>query len=76
MSAGSWLAVAILMALLGSAIAVGWWAWSQMGDVAIGGHGYVALGLGAGLSIVLGVTLMSLVWRSHKRGYDEEAGKE
>lgn len=76
MSGGSWLAIAILLALLGASSAVGWWVWTEMADVAIGMHGWIALGLGVTISVALGVTLMSLVWRSHKRGYDEDAGKD
>ena len=76
MSGASWLAVAILVALLGSASAVGWWAWTEMADVPIGMHGWIALGLGASFSVILGVALMSLVWRSHKRGYDDDAGRD
>jgi hypothetical protein len=69
-------AVAALLGLLGAAMTVGWWAWSEMADVPISAHGWVALGLGATFSIMLGVGLMVLVWRSHKRGYDDEAGRD
>ena len=39
-------------------------------------HGYIALGLGVGLSILLWVGLMALVFYSSRRGYDDEAGRD
>jgi len=44
--------------------------------VEIGFHGYMALGLGAGVTILLWVGLMSLVFYSSRRGYDDEAGHD
>lgn len=76
MNGGTWLSIAILGGLLVASGAVGIWVWREMADVAIGTHGYVALALGAGFSIALGVALMSLVWRSHKQDYDDDAGRD
>jgi hypothetical protein len=76
MSGGTWLAVLILLALLGVSAAVAWWVWTEMADVAIGMHGYIALGLGVAATLALGIGLMTLVWKSHKSGHDEEVGRE
>jgi hypothetical protein len=72
MSGGSWLAVIILVALLGASAATAYWVWVQMSDVPMSTHGFIALGLGCVVAIGLGVGLMSLVWRSHDRGYDDQ----
>ena len=49
--------------------------WLEMEDVRLGFHGWLALGLGVGLSLLLGVGLMTLVFLSARRGYDEAANK-
>jgi len=73
---GTIVIVAALLAFLVLASVGAWWSWRSMGEVEIGGHGMVALGLGVGLSLLLGVGLMSLVFFSHRRGYDDEAGRD
>ncbi len=45
-------------------------AWRGIG-LDIGMHGWIALTLGVGLSLALGVGLMSLVFYSARRGYDD-----
>jgi hypothetical protein len=47
--------------------------WLELEDVRLGFHGWLALGLGVGLSLLLGVGLMTLVFHSARRGYDEAA---
>jgi hypothetical protein len=49
------------------------WAWQELGEVEIGIHGLVALGLGAVLTFALGAGLMALMFHSARRGYDERA---
>jgi hypothetical protein len=68
--------VVVLLGFLGAAAGLAWWAWHELGDVEIGRNGYIALGLGAGTTLVLGVGLMWLVYFSHKRGYDDRAGRD
>ena len=63
----------LVIILLGMLVAAGYFAYSAM---AIGGdpiptEGYVALALGAGFSVVVGVGLMMLLFFSSRRGYDE-----
>lgn len=46
--------------------------WLELDDVSLGVHGWLALGLGVGVSLILGVGLMMLVFRSARRGYDDD----
>lgn len=63
----------LIIILLGMLVAAGYFAYSAM--VVEGGpiptEGYVALALGAGFSVVVGVGLMMLLFFSSRRGYDE-----
>jgi hypothetical protein len=45
--------------------------WYEIGDVSLGVHGWLALGLGVGLTLIVGIGLMALVFYSARRGYDE-----
>ena len=45
--------------------------WLDMEGVSLGFHGWLALGLGVVLSLIVGVGLMALVFFSARRGYDE-----
>lgn len=49
------------------------WVMGAFDDAALGFHGIVALLLGSGFSIVLGVALMGLVFYSNRSGQDERA---
>jgi hypothetical protein len=73
---GTILTMVVLLGLLTAATAVGVWAWRELGEVSIGMHGMIALVLGAGLTLLLGMGLMWLVYYSHKRGYDDRVGKD
>lgn len=68
--------VVTLLALLAAAIGVAWWAWNQLADVQMSVHGYIALGLGVVATLGLGMGLMWLVYFSHHRGFDDEAGHD
>jgi hypothetical protein len=68
--------IVALLAFLAGAAGVGWWGWSQLADVQMGMHGWIALGLGAGATVALGVGLMWLVYYSHRHGYDERVGRD
>ena len=65
------IAVAVAVsALLGvGAIVAGIWA--ELGDAEISAAGWGALVLGVVLTLALGLGLMSLVFFSNRRGYDE-----
>ena len=48
--------------------------WREIGDVEIGLHGLIALGLGVGFTFALGALgLMALMFFSERRGYDDRA---
>jgi hypothetical protein len=49
-------------------------AWKMAGNAPMSIHGYVALGLGVVLSLVLGGGLMALAFFSSRRGYDDDQG--
>jgi hypothetical protein len=67
------LSVVLLVGLLVAAAGVALWLWSEIGAVAIGRHGWIALGLGAVLTFGLGAGLMALMFLSSRHGYDERA---
>jgi len=65
--------VVFLVGLLAATAGVAFWAWSEIGEVEIGWHGLIALGLGAVFTFLLGAGLMALMFLSSRRGYDERA---
>jgi hypothetical protein len=65
--------IIVLLGLLAASAGVALWVWREIGEVAIGPHGLIALGLGAGLTFLLGAGLMALMFFSARRGYDERA---
>jgi hypothetical protein len=67
---------AVLLPLLVGTAAISVWAWRQLGDAGMGIHGYIALGLGALFTLLIGGGLMALVFYSHRHGYDERAGRD
>ncbi len=67
------LIVIVLGALLAASVGVSLLASREIGDVDIGWHGAIALGLGVGLSCLLGGGLMALMFFSARRGYDDRA---
>jgi len=65
--------ILVITILLGLLAAVGWFAWA---GIAAPGEpmpteGYVALALGAFTAALVGLGLMTLVFYSSRRGYDE-----
>jgi hypothetical protein len=67
----SWIAAggALLLVAVVIVIAVG--NWSGIGDAGIDLNGWIALGFGVLATLALGIGLMSLVFISNRRGYDE-----
>jgi hypothetical protein len=63
----------LIILLLAMLAAVGYFAYSAMAveGEPIPTEGYVALALGAGFSVIVGVGLMVLLFFSSRRGYDE-----
>lgn len=73
---GTILIIVVLLGLLGFASWLAYDTWQDLSETEIGFHGMVALGAGVGVTLLLGVGLMSLVYFSHRRGYDDEAGRD
>jgi len=63
----------VLLGLLAASAGVALWAWREIGEVEISGHGLIALGLGVVLTFLVGAGLMALLFFSARRGYDERA---
>lgn len=62
----------VLGAMLLATVGLLAWGWASLGvDVPL--IGWIALGVGAGLSFLLGVGLMALSFYSARRGYDDAA---
>jgi hypothetical protein len=67
----TWIAVAIAAAALLAVGAIIAGIWAELGDAEMSAAGWGALVLGVVLSLALGLGLMSLVFISNRRGYDE-----
>lgn len=64
----------VLAVFLIAALAVAVLAWRALGEVEMGLHGWIALALGALVTLLLGGGLMALLFYSARRGYDDRAG--
>ena len=73
-SRGTAVLLVTLLGFLAAAAGLAWYIWRELGDVAMGTHGWIALALGTGAALALGGGLMWLVYFSHRRGYDDEVG--
>ena len=70
---GTWLIVALLLALLGLALVILYEGWGIAGGqegMAMSTNGWIAMGLGILATLGLGVGLMALVFYSHRQGRD------
>jgi hypothetical protein len=65
----------VLLALLLISAAAAYSVWQALGDVEISQHGWLALGLGAAATFLVGASLMTLVFFSSRRGFDERANR-
>lgn len=72
----SWIGVggAALFVAVVAAIAVA--NWREIGDAGIDLNGWIALTLGVLVTLALGIGLMSLVFISNRRGYDEPSRED
>ena len=50
--------------------------WNGIGDSDISPAGWVAMGIGIVVTLALGIGLMTLVFISNRRGYDEASGSD
>jgi hypothetical protein len=67
----SWIALggSVLFVAVVAAVAIA--NWSGIGDAGIDLNGWIALVLGVLATLALGIGLMTLVFISNRRGYDE-----
>jgi hypothetical protein len=71
---GKYFIIAVLLAFLGLSAWLATPGWNLHGeDVPMSGHGYIAMALGIIFSLVVGIGLMSLIFYSHSKGFDEPA---
>lgn len=62
----------LVVLFLVAAAAVGYVVWQMEGE--IGRHGWIAFGLGGTLTLALLAVLLGLMFHSHRKGYDDDAG--
>ena len=70
---GFWLLTIVLLAMLAFSVWGLGIAWRMSGNAQMSVHGYVALGLGVVLSLLVGGGLMALAFYSSRRGYDDDS---
>jgi len=63
--------LAILLAMLSATILIGYDIWETTTDVPISENGYIAMGIAAALSLLVGCGLMALLFYSSHHGHDE-----
>lgn len=69
------LTLVVLLGLLALSSIFGYWVWTELGAVEMSRHGWIALTLGVVFSFLVGAGLMSLVFLSSRRGYDDRANR-
>ena len=70
----TWIAVVTAAAVVILVVVVIASAWTGLGDTSMSAGGWVALVLGAVVTLALGIGLMALVFLSNRRGFDEPDG--
>ena len=68
---GGWFAIVVLLGFLAAAIFYAVGAWNAMSGVGISTAGWVFMGLGVVVTIVVGGGLMALVFYSSRHNYDQ-----
>jgi hypothetical protein len=72
----TWIAATVAVtAVIAVAVVIGKF-WSDAGDSEISEAGWFAMGLGIFVTLMLGIGLMSLVFFSNRRGYDETGRRD
>jgi hypothetical protein len=72
----TWIAATVAVAaVLAVAVVIGEF-WNGTGDSEISEAGWFAMGLGIVITLALGIGLMSLVFFSNRRGYDEAGRRD
>jgi hypothetical protein len=73
---GAKIIIGSLLALLVAAGYLAYQGWVSQSDVEVPVYAFVALGLGAAFTLLVGGGLMALVFYSDRKGYDERAGRD
>ena len=71
--------LAVLLVSFGLLVAtcgVAWWLWNEVEAATITFYGWLALGIGGGLTVLLAAGLVALMQFSERRGYDDAAGRD
>ena len=71
---GAKVLIGILVALALLSLWAGVAGWNLESDVEMSGHGYAAMAIGIVASLVVGIGLMTLVFYSSRKGYDDAVG--
>jgi flagellar basal body-associated protein FliL len=71
MGAGTWTILIVLLALLAATILVAYLGWTLGSNADVPASGYVAMALGVIVSLAVGFGLMSLIFYSSRKGYDD-----
>jgi hypothetical protein len=71
MTVWGWAIVATLGVLLALAAIIAYLGWTSAPDTIVPPAGYVAMALGILFSLLIGVSLMSLLFYSSRHGYDD-----
>jgi hypothetical protein len=71
MKTGSWITIAVLLALFAAAIWLGYEGWTMDQGVHMSTNGYIAMTLGIVFSLVIGIGLMALIFYSSRARYDD-----
>jgi hypothetical protein len=71
MKVGNWIISAILLGMLSATIWIAYDIWTTTADVSISENGYIALGVGAALSLLVSCGLMALLFYRSRHEYDE-----
>jgi hypothetical protein len=71
---GRTLVIAVLLALLSGAVLVGRQGWVSAGDVVMPPWGWLMMGLGIVITLLLGWGLMALIFYSSRAGFDGPPG--
>jgi hypothetical protein len=67
MKVANWIILAVLLGMLSATIWIGYDMWITTSDIPVSESGYVALGIGAALSLLISCGLMALLFYSSRR---------
>jgi hypothetical protein len=66
MKAGNWIILAVLLGMLSATIWIGYDMWIATSDIPVLENGYVAVGIGAALSLLISCGLIALLFYSSR----------